>query len=158
MVALRSFAQTDLADAFALDQLCFPPGISYSKAELRYFLGRPNSFAIVAEEAGHMAGFLIAEWSGRTRKKPAHVITIDVAPAQRRSGIATRLMETAEAHYREAGCGALSLEVAVDNLGAQAFYSERNFSITGRTVGYYNGLLDAFTMSKVLTGESTARS
>ncbi len=97
-----------------------------------------------------MAGFLVAEWNARSKKKPAHVITIDVAPAERRSGIATRLMDAAEDHYRAAGCAVLSLEVAVDNLGAQTFYCRRGFSITGRRAGYYNGVLDAFTMSKLL--------
>lgn len=149
MVVLRAFAQADLDEAFALDQVCFPPGIAYSKAELKYFVARPSGFAIVAERAGHMAGFLIAEGNGRG-KKPAHVITIDVDPAERRSGVATRLMAAAEDRYREAGCAALSLEVAVDNLGAQAFYTRRGFNVIGRRAGYYNGVLDAFTMSKLL--------
>lgn len=150
MVVVRAFQQADLDEAFSLDQVCFAPGIAYSKSELKYFLARSSTFAIVAEKAGHMAGFLLAEWSARGKRKPAHVITIDVAPADRRSGIANRMMDAAEVHYREAGCTALSLEVAVDNLAAQSFYSKRGFSITGRRVGYYNGVLDAFTMSKLL--------
>ena len=150
MVVVRAFQQADLDEAFSLDQVCFAPGIAYSKAELRYFLARSSTFAIVAEKADHMAGFLLAEWSARGKRKPAHVITIDVAPADRRSGIANRMMNAAEMHYREAGCTALSLEVAVDNLAAQAFYSKRGFSITGKIAEYYNGVLDAFTMSKLL--------
>lgn len=150
VVVVRAFQQADLDEAFSLDQVCFAPGIAYSKAELRYFFARPSTFAIVAERAGHMAGFLLAEWNAGRKKKPAHVITIDVAPAYRRSGIANRMMDAAEVHYREAGCTALSLEVAVDNLAAHAFYSKRGFSITGKIAGYYNGMLDAFTMSKLL--------
>lgn len=96
-----------------------------------------------------MAGFLIAEWNQRP-KKAAHVVTIDVAPAARRSGVANRLMDAAEDHYLDAKCAMISLEVAVDNLGAQAFYSRRGFSLTGRIERYYNGVLDAFTMSKLL--------
>lgn len=149
MIAIRSFAQTDLDDAFALDQLCFAPGIAYSKTVLRYFVSKPAAFAIVAEQAGRMAGFVVAEWSGRLQK-PAHLITIDVEPAARRSGVATRLMDAAETHYSEAGCEEMSLEVAVDNLSAQSFYSGRGFRVTGRRPGYYNGVLDAFTMRKGL--------
>ena len=152
-IILRDFKQTDMDDAFALDQVCFPPGISYSRAELRYFIARPSALAIVAEKAGHLAGFLVAEWNERQKKKPAHVVTIDVEPQGRRCGVATRLMDAAEARYREAGCLALSLEVAVDNVAAQTFYSKRGFRMSGRIVGYYNGALDAFTMSKVLHDE-----
>ena len=150
MVVIRALGQADLDAAFALDQICFPPGIAYSQAELRYFAAKTNSYAIVAEKAGRMAGFLIAEWNARTQRKPAHVVTIDVNPAQRRSGVATRLMDTAEAYYLATGCSALSLEVAVDNVGAQSFYAQRGFIIAGRRAGYYNDVLDAFTMRKLL--------
>lgn len=137
-----------------LDQVCFPPGIAYSKAELKYLFARRSTFAIAAEKAGHMAGFLISEWNHRA-KKAAHIVTIDVAPSERRGGVATQLMDEAEAHYHRAGCAMMTLEVAVDNTGAQAFYIGRGFRATGRIEGYYNGVLDALTMTKLLGTEVT---
>jgi ribosomal-protein-alanine N-acetyltransferase len=152
VITLRAFEDADLDGAFALDQVCFPVGIAYSKAELRYFVRSASAYAIVAEKAGDLAGFLVAERKSRLKMKLAHIVTIDVEPTQRRSGVATRLMDAAESHYHAAGCLAVSLEVAVDNMTAQNFYSKRNFQIEGRRTGYYNGILDAFTMSKMIAG------
>jgi ribosomal-protein-alanine N-acetyltransferase len=124
VIQLRPFEKADLAEAFRLDQICFPPSIAYTKAELRCFVSSPTAYALI--------------------------VTIDVAPDKRRSGIATMLMDAAEAHYHTLGCATITLEVAVDNAGAQAFYSKRGFLTIGVKRGYYNGVLDAFTMSKVL--------
>ena len=154
MIRLRAFTPSDLAPAFQLDQLCFPPGIAYSLAEMQYFTTQRSEFSLVAEleeePAGTLAGFLVASHNPRRKDGPAHIVTIDVAPAARRRGIATFLMNAAEEHYRALQCSTLHLEVAVDNHSAQEFYGRLGFTIIGRRRGYYNGTLDAFSMSKPL--------
>jgi ribosomal-protein-alanine N-acetyltransferase len=150
VIQLRPFEKADLAEAFRLDQICFPPSIAYTKAELRCFVSSPTAYALIAEKAARMAGFLVAGHPPKRKSDAAHIVTIDVAPDKRRSGIATMLMDAAEAHYHTLGCATITLEVAVDNAGAQAFYSKRGFLTIGVKRGYYNGVLDAFTMSKVL--------
>ena len=147
-VSLRPLLQADLPAAFALDQICFAEGIAYSRSELRYFALRPNAYAVVAEKAGQMAGFLVANHKGGQRKSVAHIVTLDVDPRMRRMGVASLLMNAAELHYREMGCAGLQLEVAVDNQPAQQFYQGQGFVPTGFLRGYYNGVLDAITMKK----------
>jgi ribosomal-protein-alanine N-acetyltransferase len=153
-IVLRAFRSSDLEAAFQLDQHCFPQGIAYSLEELRQFVTARSAFAIVAERtrepAGVIAGFLVAGHSRWRRPKSAQIVTIDVASDARRTGVATRLMDAAEAHYFQIGCTSVCLEVAVDNTGAQEFYRRRGFSTVGLRRGYYNGRLDALSMSKVL--------
>lgn len=148
MIKLRPFEKTDLAEAFRLDQICFPPSIAYTKYELSYFVSSPAAYGLVAEKDGNMAGFLVAEHHLVRKSDAAHIVTIDVAQDERRNGIATMLMDAAEAHYRALGCPAITLDVAIDNAGAQAFYTKRGFVTIGVRRGYYNGVLDALTMSK----------
>jgi ribosomal protein S18 acetylase RimI-like enzyme len=90
--AIREFRREDFEALWAIDQKCFPPGISYSQVELLAYMRRPRSFTLVAEclpDGGGCAhtqgpiGFIVAE-AGRTR---GHIITIDVLEHARRSGM-----------------------------------------------------------------------
>lgn len=153
-IKLRAFEKADLCPAYKLDQVCFPPTMAYTLPELRHFVSRPSAFALVAETSsspvGRMAGFVVAGHNPRSKSGAAHLVTIDVAPDERRSGIATMLMDAVETHYEALGCTAIQLEVAVDNAGAHRFYTHRGFSEIGLRRGYYGGLIDAYTMSKPL--------
>jgi len=55
-LSLRSYEPHDFAALHKLDQSCFPPGISYSKTTLRYFLTIPSADCVVAVEESHIAG------------------------------------------------------------------------------------------------------
>jgi ribosomal-protein-alanine N-acetyltransferase len=149
-VQLRPFADDDFAAVFAIDQQCFPREIAYSRGELRYFLKHPRSFCMVAEEAGELAGFFIAETTMASGKRIGHIITIDVAPSQRRGGTGTALMGACEQRLRALGCVSTHLEVAMDNEAAIRFYARLGFEQSGRLPGYYAGKRDAFTMIKML--------
>ncbi len=145
---LRPFRMTDLGAAYALDRACFPPGIAYSLGELRSFISRASAHTIVAEKAGQLSGFLIASSGHRQRTGMAHIVTLDVAPASRRSGIASALMEAVEQYYRGSQKQGMELEVAVNNDGAQQFYLKRGYLAVGLIRGYYHGGLDAIVMRK----------
>lgn len=148
---IREARAEDFAELYALDQACFAPGISWSKAELRYFLKYPKNFALVAEaEAGEIAGFAIAGTLRRQGALLGRLITIDIRPEMRRQGVGGALLGAAEERLRAAGATALVLEVAVDNESAQAFYERHGFQRTGRIRGYYLGRIDALTMEKAL--------
>jgi ribosomal-protein-alanine N-acetyltransferase len=149
-VQLRPFADDDFAALFALDQQCFPREIAYSRGELRYFLKHPRSFSMIAEEAGQVAGFFIAETNMASGKRIGHIITIDVAPLHRRGGTGTALMGACEQRLRALGCVSTHLEVAMDNHAAIRFYERLGFERSGRIPGYYAGKRDAFTMIKML--------
>ena len=153
MVHLRGVERVDLDALFALDQQCFRPGIAYSRADLRYYLSHPHSFAILAEDDTTQAilGFIIAESYLEHAIPIGHIITIDVAPSDRRKGLGSRLMKVMIDRLSSAGIANLRLEVAIDNGDAQAFYRSLGFAQTGRLRGFYLGTLDALVMEKHLT-------
>ncbi len=153
---LRPYTKADLDVLFALDQVCFPPKIAYSRGELFYFLSHPRSFATVAEEAGQVAGFSIAQSIMAGGRRVGHVITIDVPPLMRRRGVASLLMREIEQRLLAQNAVRLTLEMAVDNAGAQAFYMREGFEVTGRMPGYYAGKIDALVMAKTLVGNLDA--
>lgn len=78
------------------------------------------------------------------------VLTLGVAAAARRRGVARALMTSALAAARHAGAEACFLEVAVDNPGAIALYEGLGFRRAGLRKRYYDrgpeGLVDALVM------------
>lgn len=135
---------------FALDQACFRPGIAYSRAELRYFLFHIRSASILAEDDTGPVGFAIVQFGLERGRRIGHIITIDVAPDQRRRGIGRRLVAEMLKVSGDADAVSLRLEVAVDNDAAIAFYKLLGFRESGRIPGFYMGRLDALTMERDL--------
>jgi ribosomal-protein-alanine N-acetyltransferase len=146
MGPLRDHHPADFEALWALDQMCFPRGIAYSRRELRDFLALPGAFALLAEAAGSLAGFILAT----VRDDSGYLITIDVHPQHRRSGLGSRLLTAAEDRLRAAGVHAILLEVAVDNAPAIAFYQRHGYSTLRRLPQYYSTGADAFRMVKPL--------
>ena len=151
MIRLRSFQQQDLAGLHKLDQVCFPREIAYSKAELRYFLTHPRCSCWIAEQGeSKLAGFVIVERASRNGRLTGHIVTLDVDPVERRRGLGTLLMQTAEEQMKEEGAGGMSLEVAETNSAAREFYQRLGFATTGRISKYYAGRVDAEVMEKAI--------
>ncbi len=151
MIHLRGIERTDLDALFALDHECFRVGIAYSRADLRYYLSHPRSFSVLAEDSAKcIVGFAIAESYLEEGRRIGHIVTIDVAPAARRQGLGRMLMEAMLDHLCAADAVTVRLEVAIDNVDAQAFYERLGFVKTGRIRGFYLGTLDALTMKKPL--------
>jgi [ribosomal protein S18]-alanine N-acetyltransferase len=149
-VRFRLVARKDIHALFALDQICFRPGIAYSKAELQYFLFHPRAISVIAENDGGIAGFAIVEFLLENGRRIGHVVTIDVSPALRRQGVGRQMMDELLDFCRKARAVLLRLEVAVDNDAALAFYRRLGFAETGRIRGFYMGRLDALQMELAL--------
>jgi [ribosomal protein S18]-alanine N-acetyltransferase len=149
-VKLRPFEAKDLPALLHLDALCFPPQISYSRAELEYFVRHPRSTTTIAEAGSDVAGFCVVDWKLESGRKVGHFITIDVAPELRRNGLGRLLMQAGEADLAGIGCIAMTLEVATNNTGAQAFYERLGYHAAGRIPGYYADGTDALVMRKSL--------
>ena len=148
---IRSFRKPDLAALYQLDQVCFPPEIAYSRAELQYFLTHPNCSSWIAEQAaGDVAGFILIERTARNRRPVGHIVTLDVDPRYRRQGIGRLLMQTADQQLTQEGAAAITLEVAENNTAAQQFYHRLGFVKKGRIANYYGGRIDAEVMEKPL--------
>ncbi|AXC09608.1 Ribosomal-protein-S18p-alanine acetyltransferase [Acidisarcina polymorpha] len=156
MIRLRPTRDADLDRLFELDQICFPPGVAYSRGEFRSLLGSPRTLGLVAEAEGSLAGFVLAQASRARRTTGGHIVTIDTAPEFRRRGIGKMLMEQIESKMGEAGAEWMRLEVAVDNTAALAFYEGLGFEVLGRIPGYYHQNLDALVMEKCLQVRAVA--
>src|SRR5579862_213511 len=132
-----------------MDQECFPAGISYSKVELRAYIRQRGAFTLVAEDTG-VRGFIVAHGGERN----GHIVTIDVSPGGRRSGVGSLLLRTAEGRLRLGGARAVNLETAVDNLPALSFYKRHGYSVVRTWPRYYSNGVDALVLKKDLDRQS----
>ena len=176
---IRDFQAADFDLLWRIDQECFSPGISYSRAELRSYMRRRGSFTLVAttlvatgdagpivadadtgksekcssaiaSSPGVVGGFIVAEADSRAS---GHIVTIDVVRTARRSGVGSLLLRAAEDRLRSAHCGSVELETAVDNLSALSFYKRHGYSVVRMFPRYYSNGVDALVLEKDLVGE-----
>ncbi len=151
--ALRPFAPDDFETLYGIDQACFLRGIAYSRRMLRWFLTQRGADCLVAEDAGHIAGFVLTHASGHT----GQIITLDVLPAARRRGVGSLLLREAESRLAAAGVGHVLLETATNNDAAIAFWQKHGYRTQTVLKNYYLGTLDAFQMRKNFHPEHAAR-
>jgi ribosomal-protein-alanine N-acetyltransferase len=141
-IRLRDFRPEDLEAAFELDQICFEPGIAYSRSELRGFLSRAGAVALAAENGDALAGFAI----GHRRGARGHIVTIDIAPPGRRSGTGKLLLTELLRRLGEGGARQIRLEVDARNAGAIRFYGQMGFRAARPLADYYGEGVDGLEM------------
>jgi ribosomal-protein-alanine N-acetyltransferase len=157
---VRDFQLEDFENLWRIDQDCFPPGISYSRQELKFYVRRRGAITLVAASdpeksdtlsvSGGVAGFIVAH-PGHT----GHIVTIDVVASARRSCVGSLLLRGAEDRLRIAGSRSVSLETAVDNLSALAFYKRHGYSVVKTIPRYYSNGVDALVLQKDLENKLT---
>jgi ribosomal-protein-alanine N-acetyltransferase len=147
---LRPYNSEDVEALYQLDQECYPPGIAYSRREMKWYLRLPGADCLVAEQDGTLAGFIVTE----REDDLGHIITLDVAEAQRRRGVGTALLTAAEARMMEAGVRRVSLETATDNVPAVAFWKKHGYRTVAVLKNYYMEKLDAYEMHKKLSRQA----
>ena len=153
--ALRDFRREDFEILWSIDQRCFPPGISYTRLELRFYMHRRGAFTLVVERAEpelapEPVGFIVAEAG---RGGVGHIITIDVLPTVRRWGVGSKLLTAAEDRLRVANCHSVFLETAVDNKTALSFYKRHKYFLLKTVPRYYSNGLDALVLQKDLLSQ-----
>jgi [ribosomal protein S18]-alanine N-acetyltransferase len=146
-LAIRDFKPEDFETLWRMDQECFPPGIAYSKKELTSYIRHPKSFTLLAidDKTQGVHGFIVGHKGGI-----GHIITIDVSPTARRSGVGSLLLRAAEEKLQFSGSTAVGLETAVDNLTALSFYKRHGYSVIRTCPRYYPNGVDALVMNKEL--------
>lgn len=97
----------------------------------------PGEWGLLAREATSQsdtaAGFVLA----RIILGETDILSVGVLPQRQRNGIGRYLVE-AVIHAASIADGlAVTLEVAEDNLGAQALYANVGFEVVGRRPSYY---------------------
>jgi [ribosomal protein S18]-alanine N-acetyltransferase len=156
--AIRPYRLEDFLTLWEIDQSCFPPGISYRQSELQSYIQRSSAFTLVAEQQRdssenaqerprRILGFIVGE---RTSRSTGHIITIDVRADARRSGLGSRLLDSAENEFRLRKCSAVRLETAVDNVGALSFYKRHGYTVIRSIPHYYSNGVDALLLAKNL--------
>jgi len=145
-VLLRAYEPDDFEALYKLDQSCFPRGIAYSKTTLRYFLALASAECLLAVEDEDVAGFILSEVDGPL----AHIITLDVAEAHRRSGVGSQLLNAAENNLSTQGVRTVFLETAVNNHAAVNFWSLHGYIKKGILKRYYLKRIDGYEMRKTL--------
>ena len=169
--ALRDFREEDFEALWQIDQQCFVPGIAYSRAELAAYIRRGGSFTVVAQPVSAegqaprssgvpftsslaIVGFIIAEVN---RRGIGHIISIDVLPTCRRSGLGSKLLGEAENRLERSACRAVVLETAVDNGTAVSFYKRHQYGVVQIVPRYYANGADALIFEKKLAPKVDTR-
>ena len=92
-----------------------------------------SRYYVVVRTGGRVAGYgglmFVAD--------EAHVTNIAIAPGLRRQGLGTLLLAHLAHEGTRRGCSAMTLEVRVGNLGAQALYRNFGFVTAGTRRNYY---------------------
>jgi ribosomal-protein-alanine N-acetyltransferase len=144
---IRDFHPDEFEALWRMDQECFPPGIAYSKPELRAYMRHRGAFTLVATEdqTGDVQGFIVAHAGIK-----GHVVTIDVLKVARRTGVGSMLLGSAEDRLKRGGSKAVGLETAVDNTEALKFYKRHGYSVFRTWPHYYSNGVDALVLRKDL--------
>lgn len=152
MLKLRHYVPEDFARIMEIDHACFVEGIAYPEEEMRFFLAMPSAITLVAADGERLKGFVIADHfrPRRGARFMGRIITLDVVPDAQKSGLGTMLLAGAEEELIKAGCGHVSLEVAVDNERALRFYKKMGYAVLKVLPRYYLGSVDGLLMGKRL--------
>jgi ribosomal protein S18 acetylase RimI-like enzyme len=145
-VTLRDYRPGDAAEMYALDIVCFEPVFRFSRGAMRGFAEASGAIAVLAEAAGELVGFCVVQMEG----KIGYVVTLDVAAAWRRRGLARRLMAEVETRTRAAGGTGMALHVFNGNTEAIQFYESTGYGRVGMAEGFYGRGIDALVYRKKL--------
>ena len=152
VVVLRGYRDGDLDAMFRLDEVCFETPFRFSRASMRRFAEARRARVVIAELDGELVGFCIVHVETVERESVGYVVTLDVAPEYRRGGLATRLMERAEAEAREAGCSSMALHVFTGNEAAIRFYERMGYAFWARDEDFYGVGVDGLVYRKGIEG------
>jgi len=151
--SVRPMAATDVAAAFALASYT-PETARWSREDYSRAAGGDWDGWVAARESqqgGNLVGFLIL----RSVADEMEILNLAVEPAERRHGVAGRLLEAALERGRVRGVKRIFLEVRASNAGAIAFYEHGGFVRTGRRPRYYTEPLeDGWVLSRKLVEAS----
>jgi ribosomal-protein-alanine N-acetyltransferase len=130
---LRPARESDLARVAALHAACFPDD-AWNSSSLATVLAMPGADGrICLGDDGAPCGMLLDQCLG----PEGEILTLGVAPAWRRRGVARGLVEDLIVRALAVGAQRLLLEVAADNTAALALYTSLGFERQGIRRHYY---------------------
>jgi len=130
---LRPARESDLARVAALHAACFPDD-AWNSSSLATVLAMPGADGrICLGDDSAPCGMLLDQCLG----PEGEILTLGVAPAWRRRGVARGLVEDLIVRALAVGAQRLLLEVAADNTAALALYTSLGFERQGIRRHYY---------------------
>lgn len=121
---------------YEIEKQCFERE-AFTKQQLAYLLADYNTVGLVARFNDETAGFVMARIGIERNMMFGHILTVNVAPAYRRRGIAQRLLVEIESMLREKGVKECRLEVREDNVAALNLYRKLGYKVVGKLEKYY---------------------
>ncbi len=145
MVNIRMADAEDLPAIMALEEGAFGPR-RWDEPFVRELMNRENVLTMVAEDERIVAYIMI---SISQAYETVEVLSLAVAPALRRRGIAKMLMARAES-VAEKDAQTVSLCVRPDNVEGVNLYLSLGYKVLALCSGYYEDGSDAYMMVKHL--------
>ncbi len=154
---ILSAGPLDVALLAELNERCFavaagetPPGTPWSARSLAEVMALPGVFGLLALRDGAPVGFLLAQ----VLFEEAELLTLGVLAERRREGHGHGLLQAALDEASRRGAARMQLEVAENNLSAQALYRQAGFLPAGRRRNYFRqaegAALDAVILARLL--------
>jgi ribosomal-protein-alanine acetyltransferase len=125
-----------LGKLYEIEKQCFGQE-AFTKQQLTYLLTEYNAIGLAARVNSEIAGFAIARVDIGRNTSFGHILTVDIAPAYRRKGIAQKLLQEIETIFREKGIKECRLEVREDNIAALNLYQKLGYKKVGKLEKYY---------------------
>lgn len=147
-IKIEAASVSHLGELYEIEKQCFEQE-AFTKQQLAYMLTAYNAIGLAAKVNDETAGFVIAQVDIRRNVPFGHILTVDVAPAYRRMGIAQKLLREVETRLREYGIRECRLEVREDNLAALSLYRKIGYEKVGILERYY-GDADGVYLKKTL--------
>ena len=143
---IETAAPSDAATLAAIHRAAFPRAEAWSRDVILLQLEMPSTFGLLHSKGGMVLARVAAD--------EAEILTLAVAPDQRRRGLGSSLLGAAMARAAELGAVRMFLEVAVSNDAARALYSAHGFTRAGLRRQYYTDGTDALILCSTLSPDA----
>ncbi|TKX76014.1 ribosomal-protein-alanine N-acetyltransferase [Halorubrum sp. GN11_10-6_MGM] len=141
-VRVRVAERADLLAVVRIERACFSDPWPYDAFER--LLDEPAF--LVAERAGAVVGFVVADRTPNHGRDIGHVKDLAVHPDARGEGIGRTLLRSALVRLRSTGVAVVRLEVREGNDPARSLYADEGFEPIRRVGGYYRDGEDALVL------------
>lgn len=147
---IRDAKSGDVQQIAAIERLSFDQ--PWSPEAFAHELSLPFSRTIVSLGRDDTDGAIIGYLCRWLVADECHILSLAVAPACRRAGIAEILMDEAVSEAKRKGATIITLEVRRSNLAARNLYRKLNFAERRVRKNYYGPGEDAIIMERRLHG------
>jgi ribosomal-protein-alanine N-acetyltransferase len=147
--AVRPVRQRDLDRILDIEAASFGAD-AYDRNLFAEYTHKCGGLFLVAELGTKVCAYSIAAISPGRPGKRAELISMAVAPAFRRKGAASALMDSTLRRLSRRGVTRLGLMVKVTNQRARDFYAKYGFRKLRRVAGYYEDGADGLSLAKAL--------